>query len=224
MLDFKLFPQIDLSSPTLIANGITTEQQQMDTLVVGIRHLARCEVTGYVEDHFMHLQTAPANRVQVKQALDFLHWDYEIADVPEPVLLDKGTGDQRMDEAFVLTLRRGTAKCGCTLAGPAESCEQGSRLFAAVRQAYSRAVGALPSDDAAWSPYETGRAAYYRHLGERITLAGLLPELPTGAEELRVALTQLLCNMVATTQEDYDAQAEGILCWLRPDLALVRSH
>jgi hypothetical protein len=77
-----------------------------------------------------------------------------------------------MNEAFVLTVRRCTARCGCTWAGPAERCAEGVRLFAAVEQAYSRAAGAPPADDQAWSPYETRRAAYYRHLGERIAPEG----------------------------------------------------
>ncbi len=97
MLDFKLFPRIDLSDQFLLIAGITTEQQRIDTFVEGLkmgapngveeadRSISRYlifefieEVTGYVEDHHMHLRIGVASRRMLTVFLDWLQWTYQI--------------------------------------------------------------------------------------------------------------------------------------------------
>ncbi len=97
MLDFKLFPRIDLSDPSLMSAGILTEQQRIDDFLKGIkmgalngveaadksipRHLIFEfieNVTGYVEDHHIHLHIDSAYRRVLIVLLDWLQWTYQI--------------------------------------------------------------------------------------------------------------------------------------------------
>jgi hypothetical protein len=97
MVDFKLFPRIDLSDPCLVIAGIATERQRVDDFIHGLkmgalngveaadksipRHLILefiGNITGYVEDHHMHLRIDPAYRRVLTAFLDWLQWTYEV--------------------------------------------------------------------------------------------------------------------------------------------------
>lgn len=116
-------------------------------------------------------------------------------------------------ESDELSLRRRTAKCGCTESGPGATCAPGQQLFSALRVSYARAQGAHPSDDAAWSPYEGLRLAYYQHLGERA-----LPHVPAEVAALRESLMLQLYNTDLETLDDCRRVADHLLRSLRPDL------
>jgi hypothetical protein len=129
-----------------------------------------------------------------------------------------------MSEADVFTLRRSTAHCGCTSAGPGADCDEGHRLFSEVQAAYAAVLKTNLVDNEVWSAYETGRYAFYRHLGERVTLPGL-QAVPRGVGKYLLAqLTIQVYNAQVynpRTRDLVDCQrvATEMLKTLRPDVA-----